>query len=242
MMKLFSHSLLSIALFLSVLSQAQTSMPAKVFREDAQTHNMHIASDGKFLYTCNGGVPDKGQISKFSLSGEKIASYPMELDMRSIVFNNADGKLYVSTYDKQIYRINDLMMGNCKAVFSFEDRDGQSVPGIDPKGKYFYFYENGDVYLYAAKNGKLKKKISGLGDTPGSPLENSTIAVDKNYMYTWSPDEQKVFAYTLKGKFVKSFKLNQGNYSFSLSAANDMIWVSIDGNYDTGTWYGYSLF
>lgn len=241
-MKLLSQSILSLALLLSLTGWAQTSMPSRVFREDPLTHNMHIASDGKFLYTCNGGVSDKGRISKYSLSGEKIASYPFELDMRSIVYNNADGKLYVSTYDKHIYRINDLMMGTYRDVFSFDDRDGQSAPGIDAKGKYFYFYENGDVYLYSTSNGKFKKKISGLGDTPGSPLENSTIAVDKSYIYTWNPDDQQVFAYTLKGKFVKSFKLNQGNYSFSLSAANDMIWVSIDGNYDSGTWYGYSLF
>jgi hypothetical protein len=228
-------------IFISVGLKAQTSMPAVVFKEDPLTHNMHIASDGEFLYTCNGGVPDKGQVSKFTLSGEKIGSYKLELDMRSILYNSADKKLYVSTYDKKLYRINDLMMGNYAEAWSYEDRDGQSTPAFSTDGKLVYFYEGGKVYIYDFKKGKLKKTLSHLDVVVGAPTESNAIAVDDKYIYTWNADEQIVLAYDKKGNFKKSFKLNQGDYVFSLSFANDMIWVSTDGNYESGTWYGYKL-
>lgn len=217
--------------------QAQTLMPVVVFREDPATHNMHIASDGQYLYTCNGGVADDGMISKFTLAGEKIASYKVTLDMRSIMYNPADKKLYVSTYDKGIYKINDLMMGGFIKVLTIEERDGQSTPAIDPKGKYICYFEGGSVFMYDLKNGKLKKTISGLDGS----LDNVALAMDEKFFYIWNPDEQTIRAYDKKGNQKKSFKVNQGNYSFSLSIANGLAWVSTDGNYSTGTWYAYKL-
>ncbi|MBK7028332.1 MAG: hypothetical protein IPH45_03595 [Bacteroidales bacterium] len=239
-MKTFQRiTLFSFLVFSGFLLTAQTSMPEIVFKEDPLTHNMHIASDGEFLFTCNGGVADKGQVSIFRLNGEKIGSYSFPLDMRSIMYNPSDKKLYISTYDKTIYRINDVKMGNYVKVMSFDERDGQSTPAIDAKGKYFWFYEDGVVYMYDIKKGKLKKKISGLNLAPHAPDQSVAIAIDKKHIYLWNSYEQLILAFDLKGKYITTFKVNQGDYMFSLSTANGMVWVSTDGNYDVGTWYGY---
>ncbi|MDO9256173.1 MAG: hypothetical protein Q7U54_11715 [Bacteroidales bacterium] len=47
--------------------------------------------------------------------------------------------------------------------------------------------------------------------------------------------------YDLKGRFQKSVKLSHGDYGFSLSFANGLLWVSEDGDYEEGMWYGYEV-
>lgn len=100
-------------------STAQTLKPKVVFKDTPQTHIMHIASDGQYLYTCNGGKPELGQISEFTLDGTKIASYKVELDMHSVMYNPADKKLYINTYGREVYRIDDLKESVCSKVFEF---------------------------------------------------------------------------------------------------------------------------
>jgi DNA-binding beta-propeller fold protein YncE len=218
---------------------AQTRTPKIVFKDNPQTHNMHIASDGQYLYTCNGGKPELGQISKFAFDGTKIGSYKIDLDMRSIMYNASDKKLYVNTYGQKLYKINDLMQGIYSEVYDFSDRNEQSAPAISPDGKLIYFMEYGEVYVYALKNKKLKTTLSGLSTADNAADGGTAIAVDKKYIYSWNAGEQVVYVYNLKGKFQKTLKFNQGEYGFSLSYANGLLWVSTDGNYEEGTWYGY---
>jgi len=227
-----------IMLFAGALG-AQTLTPRVVFKDNPQTHNMHIASDGQYLYTCNGGKSENGQISKFTLEGSKIGSYKFDLDMRSIMYNASDKKLYVNTYEQKLYRVNDLMMGSYKEVYDFSDRTEQATPAISTNGKLIYFMEYGVLYVYNMKNGKLKTSISGFTTTDEASSGGSAVAVDKKNIYSWDANVQTVYIYDLKGKYQKSLKLNQGDYGFSLSIANDLLWVSTDGNYDEGTWYGY---
>lgn len=226
-------------LLLSGISYAQTLTPGIVFKDNPQTHNMHITSDGEFLYTCNGGKSEFGQISKFNLDGTKIGSYKIELDMRSIMYNASDKKLYVNTYGQKLYKINDLIMGNYSEVSDFSERNEQCASALSANGKLIYFMEFGELYIYTLKNGKLKTTISGLNTSDEASLGGNSVAVDKKHIYSWDTAEQTIYIYDLKGKFLKSLKLSQGDYGFSLSFANDMIWVSTDGNYEDGTWYGY---
>lgn len=159
--------------------------------------------------------------------------------MRSVMYNPADKKLYVNTYGRKLYKINDLVQGIYNEVFDFSERSEQSAPAINPNGKLIYFMEYGEVYVYNLKNKKLKTTLSGLNTADNAAEGGTAIAVDKKYIYSWNAGQQTVYIYDLKGKYQKSVKLNQGDYGFSLSHANGLLWVSTDGNYEEGTWYGY---
>ena len=234
----FSLSVLFIFIFAGILN-SQTLSPKVVFKDDPQTHNMHLTSDGRYYYTCNGGNAELGQISKFSLDGLLVASYIIKLDMRSIMFNPRDNKFYVYTFNKKLYKINDLVQGKYSEVFDFPDRAEQSVPAISSNGRQLYFMEAGEVFKYKLRNRKLYSSLSGFKTGMSHENGSTVIAVDKKHIYSWDAAEQKVFIYDQEGEFVKSIKLSKGNYSFSLSYANGMLWVSDDGNYDEGIWYGY---
>jgi len=237
-----SHILtIFIILLFAGFVNAQTLSPKIVFKENPQTHNMHLTSDGQYLYTCNGGKSELGQISKYNPDGSKIASYKIDLDMRSIMYNPSDKKLYVNTYSQKLYKINDLVMGNYSEVFDFSDRNEQSAPALSANGKLIYFMEFGELYVYTLKSGKLISTLSGLKTAGEAGLGGTAVAADKKNIFSWNADEQTVYIYDLKGKFQKSVKLAQGDYGFSLSYANGMLWVSTDGDYEEGAWYGYDI-
>ena len=226
----YSKHIISVSgiLFLAGFLNAQTLSPVLVFKDNPQTHNMHITSDGQFLYTCNGGKSEFGQISKYNPDGTRIASYKIGLDMRSVMCNASDKKLYIYTYNQKLYRINDLASGNFEAVFDFPDRNEQAAPALSTNGKLIYFMEFGELYVYTMRTGKLKTTLSGFKTSDDAAEGGTAVAIDKKHIYSWNAGEQTVYIYDLKGKFQKSIKLNQGEYGFSLSSANDMVWVSTD--------------
>lgn len=232
---------LSVILLFAGLSDAQTLIPKIIFKENPQTHNMHLTSDGRFLYTCNGGKSELGQVSKFKPDGTKIGSYKIELDMRSIMYNPSDKKLYVNTYSQKLYRIHNLAEGNFTEVADFSDRNEQCSAALSANGKLIYFMEFGELYVYTLKNGKLKTTLTGLKTADEANLGGTAVAVDKKNIFTWNAGEQTVYIYDLKGKFQNSVKLSNGNYGFSLSFANGLLWVSEDGDYGEGAWYGYEV-
>lgn len=180
-----------------------------------------------------------GQISKFTIEGVKIVSYKIELDMRSIMYNSSDKKLYVNTYDKKLYRIDDLKLGVYKLVHEFPFTSEQSSPALSSNGKLIYYFDNGQLSVYNMKNGKLKTTLSDLNSSDEPIFGSAAVAVDNKYIYTWNGEKHQVYVYNLKGKFQKTLKLNVGDYGFSLSKAKDLLWVSTDGNYEEGSWYGY---
>ena len=51
--------------------------PVISFKEFPVNHNIHIASDGNYYYTINGGNSSLGQINKFSFNGTLIKTYPI---------------------------------------------------------------------------------------------------------------------------------------------------------------------
>ena len=60
----------------SALSSKGVS-PVISFNEFPVNHNIHIASDGNYYYTINGGNSSLGQINKFSFNGTLIKTYPI---------------------------------------------------------------------------------------------------------------------------------------------------------------------
>lgn len=230
-----------VAIVLSISLSAQSLKPIIQIKEDPKTHNMHITSDGEFYYTCNGGKPDKGRINKFDFDGNLIDTYIIKLDMRSIMYNGKDKHFYVCSYDGNIYKITDIKYGSFEVVHKEIYSNAQANLALSPNGKLLYYFNEGVLLVYNFKNGKLKKTITGLDCGKDVKTGSSCVAVDDKYIYTWNSDYSLIFIYDLKGNKIKSEKISKGNYGFSLSYANGLIFVSIDGDYGTGYWYGYDL-
>jgi len=229
-----------LVLFVCSLS-AQTLKPKITFTEDPRTHNVHITSDGSFYYTCNGGVTSKGQINKFSFDGKLIESYEIELDMRSVMYNKKDKSFYVNCFNRNIYKITSLESGKYELVLEGIYENEQANLALSPNGKYLYYFDDGTLKIFSFPSGKLKKTIGNLNHGKEFTTGQSSVAVDKKYIYTWNSSKSKIYVYDLKGKSIKEVKISDGDYGFSLSYANGLIFVSTDGNYDIGTWYGYDL-
>jgi len=235
--------LLFVALFFGISSIAYTQLvqPSIVFNEDPETHNMHLCSDGQFIYTVNGGIAADGKISKFDMTGKLIQEYPLELDMRGIMYNKKDKSLYVNCYDKNIYKVLDLGSGNYSLKFEGLYDNDQAVLAIDPKGKELYYLDNGTLKVYDFSNGQLLNTYYGIKSGEGSWNGGAVVAVSKKYIFTWDAEKQEIYTYDKNLKLINRTKIGAGDYGFSLSAIKNYVFVSTDGNYNTGTWYGYKI-
>ena len=238
-----NNFLLAAALFHFIISplNAQVLTPFITFEEESESYCMHICSDGNSYYTVNGGVPEVGKISSYTLNGELIKSYPLPLDMRGIMYNKKTKSFYVNTTDKKIFRIIDLNAGTYELVFADLYENKQSSLAFDPIGKFIYAFDNGTLSVFKLKNGELVQTLSGLKCGDGNRKGAATVAVDKKVIYTWDSDSKSIYSYDKKGNFIKSFNLSEGEFGYSLSFANGMIFVSHSEKNKTGKWYGYNL-
>ena len=232
----------TLVLMITFSGMGQTLKPKMKFEDQPRTHNAHIATDGNYYYTVNGGLAYQGQISKFSLTGNYITSYDIDLDMRSIMYNAKDKSFYLCTYDRNIYKITDMERGKYELVLSQLYEENQASLAFSLDGKYVYYFNDGTLKIYSFPKGKLVKMFTGI-DRGGDFIAGScAVAVDGKYFYTWNADYLILNAYDLKkGKKVKSVTIAKGDYGPSLSFANGLVFVSHDGNYETGEWYGYDL-
>jgi DNA-binding beta-propeller fold protein YncE len=239
--KVFIGSLM-ILLLLAGLISAQTISPVITFKEDPLTHNMHICSDGQYYYTVNGGKPDMGQIGKFNLDGSFIKNIPIELDMRGIIYHKKDKCFYVNTYLGKIYKITEINSGIYTEVFDGLFPNDQNCIAADTKDKYFYCLNSGELLVYDKQTGAKVNVYKGLKCGEEMATGAASVAVDKKYIYTWNSDLGEIYVYNKKDMSLeKTVKPVKGNYGFSISAANGMIFISEDGNYEEGTWYGYKI-
>lgn len=232
-----------LAIFICAFSSlnAQLVQPSIIFNEDPGTHNMHICSDGDYLYTVNGGIANDGKISKFDMDGNLIQEYPVQLDMRSIMYCKQDKSFYVNSYDKNVYKIIDLNSGSYSIKFKeFYDND-QAGLALDSKGKYLYYLNLGTLKVYDFENGNLLNTYYGIKCGESSFDGGAAIAAGKKNFYTWDAASQEVYVYDKKFRLINSVKLSAGDYGFSLSGTKKYLFVATDGDYNTGTWYGYKL-
>ncbi len=236
----FSLALVTV-LVISTKSGAQVLKPKITFDEDPQTHNVHIASDGKYYYTINGGKANKGQICKYSFEGKLIDSYDLPLDMRSIMYNSKENKFYVCTYERKIYSISDMEQRRYELVKSDMYENEQANLAMSPDGKNIYYFDNGILKIYKFPDGKLVKEMSGFDCGKETTTGSSCVAFDGKHIYTWNSDYKMIFIYDTKGKKIKTVEIEKGSYGFTLSYANGLVFVADDGDYATGTWYGYDL-
>jgi DNA-binding beta-propeller fold protein YncE len=230
-------------LFIIGQSNAQVFKPVISFLENPISYSMHICSDGFYYYTVNGGgVGAKvGKIFVYTMEGKFIDSYPLELDMRSIIYNKKDKNLYVNTKDKKIFKILDIDDGTYELIYADLYENEQASLALDPKGKYLYVFDNGTLSKYKFSKGELIQTILGL--KCGSDTRNGScvVAVDGKYIYTWDAAKHTVYAYDKEGQFINSFVLSDGDFGCSLSFANGLIFVSQSKAKRVGKWYGYDF-
>lgn len=227
---------------LAIFSYGQIVSPSVTFSDAPYNHNMHLASDGKFLYTVNGGNVENGQISKFTTEGILVGTYAVPIDMRGIMYNKKDKLFYVNSYDYNIYRISDMASGTYQLVKEGFYDNSQVALALSPKGDEMYMNDYGEVQVYSFPEGKLLNTFFNIKCGEDVVAGSSAIAVDKKYFYTWDASIPTVYIYNkADGSFVKGVSLAKGSYGFSLSTSKSMLFVADDGNYETGTWYGYNL-
>lgn len=219
----------------------QGLVPTLRFDEHPYNHNMHITCDGQYYYTINGGGSSVGQISKFDLSGTLIQTYPILIDGRGLSFNQTDSFLYASLFAGDIVKITDLATGTYSTVFSNIMHDAQASFAISPDGTKFYDFVNGTLYVHDFGTGIVIDTLFGLSYGPGNYGGNAAVAVDSNYIYTWDATIKTVSVYDHLGVLVNTMPLDSGDNGHSLSITNNYLFVSRDGNYSVGTWYGYIL-
>lgn len=234
--------LLTALMLLAFYSTAQVIQPDIVFDEDTETHNMHICSDGKFLYTINGGKAPEGEVKKYDMDGNYISTTALKLDMRGIIYNKSEDCFYVSCYDRNIYKVLDIETSVYELVYEGIIENEQSALAAHPKDKFFYIMDDGKISMYDFKNGEKVKSLRGFKCGSDLTFGSSTMAVDKKYIYTFDADKKEIYQYKKKNwNYVATYKIAKGDYGFSLSAAGKYIFVAKDGNYATGTWYGYKF-
>jgi hypothetical protein len=215
------------------------------FRDASYNHTMHIATDGYYYYTCNGGNYTLGRINKFTMAGDSVGSFPIALDMRGLMYNKADGSLYVSGFEAggiaSIYKITSLENGTFVNKIPNAYDYYQSTTAISDDGEFYYAFYNGVLKQYKLSDGSLVNTFENIesGNTSGS---NGAVAVDDKYFYTWDPASKIIHVYNLDdGSFEKNLKISSGSYGYSLSYADGYLFVSDDANYRTGRWYGYNI-
>jgi len=223
-------------------SLSQELKPAISFEDNPKSYSMHICFDGKLYYSVNGGIAKVGQISLFTIQGVYIQSLPLPIDMRGIVYCERSKCFFFNTTDYKIYKIIDLKAGTYELVFDKLYENKQASIAIDPRSRFLYVFDNGTLSIHKLKKGKLVRTLSGLKCGDGNRKGGATVAIDrKRNIYTWDSDSRTVFKYNKKGKFLKSFKLSKGSFGYSLSYANDMLFVSHSPKNRKGIWYGYKL-
>lgn len=222
-------------------SKMMSLQPDISFNENPLTHNMHITSDGNYYYTINGGNSGAGQINKFDLSGNLLQTYPISLDGRGLSYNVADSFLYASTYLGNIVKITDLSAGTFVNVFSGIMQNDQASFAISHDGTKFYDFNSGTLYVRDFNTGGILNTIVGLSYGSGNYGGEAAVAVDSLHIYTCNASTKTVYTYDLTGNFIQTMVLDSGDNGMSLSVANGYLFVSKDGNYNLGTWYGYHL-
>ncbi|MBN2663377.1 MAG: hypothetical protein JXR68_06980 [Bacteroidales bacterium] len=211
--------------------------PTIEFSDDPYNHNMGLTFDGQYYYTVNGGSAASGKINKYNDDGDFIASFPIEIDMRSIEYYNQN--FYVSSCDGSIYKISNLEKGKYSVLFQNFYSECQTSFAINKSHNSFYIMNGTNIKEYDLNSGNIISQFDNIQS--GSSIELYTIACSDQFFYTFDVDQKNIYEYDFSGNLLNTYTFAKGSYGFSLSFANNMVFVSDDGDYSTGTWYGYIL-
>lgn len=206
------------------------------FPDQSNLHNMGIASDGFFYYTCDGGNAAAGRISTFDLSGNLVRRVACNLDMRALLWNRADGLLYAKTFEGDLWRV-DPVTGGASLVHAGMFAFAQSSPAITSNGLTILEHESGLIRFLDFASGALLNTMTGFAY--GGYPSNEAVGVSDNRIYTW--DGNMTSVYDFAGNLIESYVMPQGDYGFSLKFVNGLLFTSTDGYSGVGTWYGWNV-
>jgi tricorn protease-like protein len=154
-------------------------------------------------------------------------------------------QLYVKPYSMSLDEVDldaEETSTSLEDIFSGD----QSSVAMSPDGEKLYELHDGTVAVFNADGGEETTfKLSRYNTTEELGYAHAIAASDK-FLFVWAPNSDKeILVYGVDGKYVTQFELSRSGFGFSLSWANDMLWIAedADGSSDgaDGTWYGYEL-
>jgi hypothetical protein len=211
------------------------------FNDFMYNHNEHMTSDGIYIYTVNGGDDAHGRIKRYTWGGGFVDSVNIPLDFRSIMYNSRDGYLYASTYMGNLYKITNYAAGTYQLLFTALFTNIQASPALSADGNYVYGFNAGTLKKFNLATGALVETLTGFQCGSGNFGGDGAVAVDADYIYTINVTTHTVYVYTLAGSLVTTLTLPNGDFGTSFSCAMGYLFIARDGNYSTGTWYGYNV-
>jgi len=215
------------------------------FTDHVHYHNMGITWDGEYYYTVNGGNTENSDLNKYDDSGELDTEYHIGADCRAILYSPVEEQLYVKPYSMSLDEVDldaEETSTSLEDIFSGD----QSSVAMSPDGEKLYELHDGTVAVFNADGDEETTfKLSRHNTTEELGYADAIAASDK-FLFVWAPNSDKeILVYGVDGKYVTQFELSRSGFGFSLSWANDMLWIAedADGSSDgaDGTWYGYEL-
>jgi len=254
MRKLVKLSLCALVIVVLTRATCRTAPPRVTpvqrvaFIDNVRHHNMGIAWDGEYYYTVNGGNPEHSDLNRYDAFGNLDEGYDLGVDGRAILYSPVEEELYVKPHGRSLEEV-DLDYEMTDVVTEFEDAFAaeQSSVAMAPDGERVYELDDGRVRIYEADGGEEETsfKLSSFSQTEELGYAYA-IAASEKFLFVWAPNsDTDILVYGLDGKYVTKFALPRSGYGFSLSWANDMLWIAEDANGNSdgadGTWYGYEL-
>ncbi len=201
-------------------------------------HPMGITSDGRLLYTTNGGNSGACMVNTFDLTGKLVHAQACSLDNRDIHWNPATGLLYTKDYDGPSEYQIDPRTGQATLVGPGWYLHPQSSPALNPNGNHILEQEDGTIRFMRWSDGHVIRSTSGFAI--GSYPSSEAVAMDgQGHILTWDGDT--VFIQDASANLLATVPIPSGHYGFSLSWAHGLLFTADDVSGTTATWYGYEI-
>jgi DNA-binding beta-propeller fold protein YncE len=222
-----------------------TPVQKMTFTDHVRYHNMGITWDGEYYYTINGGNTEYSNLNKYDESGELDSEYDISADGRAILYSPSEEQLYVKPMGTSLDAV-DLDLEETSTDLEDIFSGDQSSVAMSPDGEKLYELYEGTVKVFNTDGDEETSfDLSSYSTTEELGYAYAIAASDK-FLFVWAPNSDKdILVFGVDGSYVTKFTLPRAGFGFSLSWANDMLWIAedADGKSDgaDGTWYGYVL-
>jgi len=215
------------------------------FTDHVYFHNMGITWDGEYYYTINGGNTENSNLNRYEETGLLDSEYDVSADGRAILYSPSEEQLYVKAYATSLDEV-DLDLEETSSALEDIFSGEQSSVAMSPDGEKLYEFYEGTVKVFNTDGDEETSFDLSTYNTTEELGYAYAIAASDKFLFVWAPNSDKgILVYGIDGKYVTKFTLPRVGFGFSLSWANDMLWIAedADGGSDgaDGTWYGYKL-